>query len=482
MIGTIIIFLLIFFVIVMGHEFGHFLIAKVNGIRVNEFAIGMGPKIAGFKKGETEYVLRAFPLGGACIFEGEDGLETAKEETSAAGTPADKTGRGALQNVPVDVDRGNFQNAPVWSRIATVFAGPLFNFLLAFIFAIMVAGYAGADLPVLGSVVEGSAAEAAGMQAGDKILRFNSKINLAREISLEMALNKTGEPVKVVYERDGQEYETTLTPIYNEEAGKYLVGFQNYASYDEAKGTKLFRYAWYQLRFCIKNSVLSVKSLVEGKLSKNDVAGPVGMAQIVDQVKTAAEPGGPMLVFMNMVNLAMLLSVSLGVMNLLPLPALDALIAQAAVTYLKLCGFVLYFRLLAAGCGALLPQPWAALPAMLLEVCSGCDQAARTGLWASTLCCAALSVQGVSVLLQVRTICPAEISLRPLLAARAVHLPLSVALFWLGSTVPVQAVQTFTTLTERVVVLRRVPLDCALLAFAVCCITVEVLSDTVTDY
>ena len=148
----------------------------------------------------------------------------------------------------------------------------------------------------------------------------------------------------------------------------------------------------------------------------------------------------------------------------IPLPALDAVIAQAAVTYLKLCGFVLYFRLLAA------------LPAMLLEVCSGCDQAARTGLWASTLCCAALSVQGVSVLLQVRTICPAEISLRPLLAARAVHLPLSVALFWLGSTVPVQAVQTFTTLTERVVVLRRVPLDCALLAFAVCCITVEELA------
>ena len=159
-----------------------------------------------------------------------------------------------------------------------------------------------------------------------------------------------------------------------------------------------------------------------------------------------------------------------------PLPKLDAVVAQAAVTYLKLCGFVLYFRLLAAGCGALLPQPWAALPAMLLEVCSGCDQAARTGLWASTLCCAALSVQGVSVLLQVRTICPAEISLRPLLAARAVHLPLSVALFWLGSTVPVQAVQTFTTLTERVVVLRRVPLDCALLAFAVCCITVEELA------
>lgn len=301
MIGTILIFLLIFFVIVMGHEFGHFLIAKVNGIRVNEFAIGMGPKIAGFKKGDTEYVLRALPLGGACMFEGEDGLE--KSEGKAA--------------------EGNFQNAPVWARIATVAAGPLFNFLLAFVFAVMVAGYAGADLPVLGGVIPGSAAEEAGMQAGDKILRFGSRIRLAREIQLEMALNKDGRPVAVEYERDGKTYETTLTPAYNEEEGRYLVGFENYASYEEAKGFKLFEYGWYQLRFSIKNSVMSVQALVQGKLGADDVAGPVGMAQIVDEVREASEPGGPLMVFMNMVNLAMLLSVSLGVMNLLPLPALD---------------------------------------------------------------------------------------------------------------------------------------------------------------
>ena len=150
-------------------------------------------------------------------------------------------------------------------------------------------------------------------------------------------------------------------------------------------------------------------------------------------------------------------------------PGLDALIAQAAVTYLKLCGFVLYFRLLAAGAGALLPGNLAVLPAMLLEVCSGCDYASRTGLWASTLCCAALSLQGASVLLQVRTICPAEVSFRPLLAARAVHLPLSLALFYLG--LPQQAAETFSTLSARVVTMRRVPLDCALLAFCVCCMT-----------
>ena len=148
-------------------------------------------------------------------------------------------------------------------------------------------------------------------------------------------------------------------------------------------------------------------------------------------------------------------------------PRLDEVIAQAAVQYLKLCGFVLYFRMLAVGCGQFLPAAWAPFPAMLLEVCSGCDYAARTGLWASSLCCAALSVQGASVLLQVRTLCPGEVSFRPLLAGRFLHLPLSLALFCL--TWPEQAVETFGNLCERVIPMQRVPPDCALLAFAVCC-------------
>ena len=150
-----------------------------------------------------------------------------------------------------------------------------------------------------------------------------------------------------------------------------------------------------------------------------------------------------------------------------PPPTLDQILAQAAVTYLKLCGFVLYFRLLAAGCGLFLPAALAPFPAMLLEVCSGCDYAARTGFWASSLCCAALSVQGASVLLQVRTICPGEISFRPLLWGRLVHLPLSLALFYLG--LPQEAVETFNTLCKRVIPMRRIPPDCALLVFAVCC-------------
>lgn len=149
-------------------------------------------------------------------------------------------------------------------------------------------------------------------------------------------------------------------------------------------------------------------------------------------------------------------------------PSLDKTIAAASVTYLKLCGFVLYFRFLAAGFAALLPDEYAFWPAVLLEVSSGCDLASRTGLWASVLCCTALSLQGLSVLLQVRTICPPEVSLRPLLLARVLHLPTSLALFVL--TLPLQAREAFSTLQGRTVFMRKVPADCALLVFFACCL------------
>jgi hypothetical protein len=150
--------------------------------------------------------------------------------------------------------------------------------------------------------------------------------------------------------------------------------------------------------------------------------------------------------------------------ELLPL---TQVIADAAMTYLRLCGFILYFRFLAGGLGALLPANWRVYPAMLLEVCSGCAMAAQTGRWASYLCCAALSLQGASALLQVRAICPKEISFGPLLAARALHLPLSLLLFRL--LLPRGTADVFSTLAERVIPKTRVPADCALLAFFGCC-------------
>jgi hypothetical protein len=149
------------------------------------------------------------------------------------------------------------------------------------------------------------------------------------------------------------------------------------------------------------------------------------------------------------------------------LAPLTQVIADAAMTYLRLCGFILYFRFLAGGLGALLPERLRVYPAMLLEVCSGCALAAQAGRWASWLCCAALSLQGASALLQVRALCPKEISFGPLLAARVLHLPLALGLFRL--MLPGGTADVFSTLPARVIPRVRVPADCALLAFFGCC-------------
>lgn len=157
-----------------------------------------------------------------------------------------------------------------------------------------------------------------------------------------------------------------------------------------------------------------------------------------------------------------------------PTPRLDRILASATQTYLKLCGFVLYFRILTAGAGAIFPQAVGTIAAILLEVCAGCSASAGIGFWGSALCCASLSVQGLSVLLQIRTICPVEMTLRPLYQARLLHLPLSLAFFYL--LMPAGEQDVFRTLRPRVVLMNRVPTDCALLVFAACCVAASALT------
>ena len=157
--ATVILFLLIFGVVVISHEFGHFLIGKRNGIRVVEFAIGMGPTLFSFTKGETKYSLKLLPIGGACMFDGEDGV-------------------AAEDGVQ---DEHSFLSANVWARIATVFAGPLFNFLLAFVFSLIIVAFTGTDRPIVQQFMEDSAAEEAGLQVGDEIVNINGeRIHLYR--------------------------------------------------------------------------------------------------------------------------------------------------------------------------------------------------------------------------------------------------------------------------------------------------------------
>ena len=154
----IVIFLVIFTVIILVHEGGHFLLGKKNGIGVIEFSLGLGPTICGFTHHGTKYSLKLLPFGGACMFEGEDGVSDSPTA---------------------------FPNANVWGRIATVAAGPIFNFLLAFFLSLFVIGSIGFDAPIIGGVLDGYPAEEAGIQEGDRILKMNGeKAILLRQLNV----------------------------------------------------------------------------------------------------------------------------------------------------------------------------------------------------------------------------------------------------------------------------------------------------------
>ena len=298
---TIIFFILIFGTIVLAHEFGHYLLAKVNGIHVVEFALGMGPKLVGFHKNGTDYVIRLLPIGGACMFEGEDGLNEAEGEPSP----------------------NSFNAAPVWARISSVVAGPLFNFILAFLLGLFLVGFSGSDKPVILGVMEGFPAAEAGIQPGDEIIRMNGeKIYLSREIYINTYLN--GEkPMLIEYERGGERHTVELLPKYSEESGRYLIGFQGYGEAVEAKGLEIFKYAYYEVRYSFVSTIKSLAMLFQGEASKDDVSGPIGIAQVIGEVAEESTPYGPLVLMLSLANIALLLSVNLGVLNLLPLPALD---------------------------------------------------------------------------------------------------------------------------------------------------------------
>ncbi len=323
----IVLFFVIFGVVVIAHEFGHFIVAKANGISVVEFTVGMGPCLFSVKKGGTKYAIRLLPIGGACIFEGEDGIERDTEKKEAENAEADplQDVQQAVANTELGSKKkpGAFPDAPVFARIATVLAGPVFNFILAFLMSTIIVGSYGTDLPVVQQVSDGGAAQLAGMQDGDRILSMNGKkIHLYREISLASMLNK-GEDIAVTYERDGRQYDTVIKPIYDETAKRYYMGLYGVGSYQKFGIFGTVKYSLYEVGYWINTTVKSLELLIQGQVSKDDVSGPVGMAQTVTQIYDQSKPDGIYYIWLNMLNFAILLSANLGVLNLLPFPALD---------------------------------------------------------------------------------------------------------------------------------------------------------------
>ena len=334
MVRTIILFIIIFSIVVISHELGHFLIGRRNGIRVVEFSVGMGPTLFSFVKGGIKYSLKALPIGGACMFDGEDGMmQEDREETGSmyrrAGVepefslPSDDS--GMVNGGPfVEAEGIAFTEAGVWKRISTVFAGPFFNFLLAFVVAVVLTAFSGADLPVIGQLSENSAAEEAGLQPGDRITQINhEKIHFYREVMVISSLNQ-GEPLEIHYVRNGEKGVANVQPRYDEQAGRYYMGFVGAGTYLKCNPWQVFQYGFYEVEYYVKTTYKSLGMLLRGRVTKDDVSGPIGIAQFVGESYEQAEQNyGTSSAILTMLEIVVLLSVNLGILNLLPVPALD---------------------------------------------------------------------------------------------------------------------------------------------------------------
>ncbi|MGN0152830.1 MAG: M50 family metallopeptidase [Lachnospiraceae bacterium] len=298
---NVIIALIVFGAIIFFHEFGHFLFAKLNGIYVNEFAVGMGPTLFSFTKKETKYSLKAIPMGGYCMMLGEE------EEID---------------------DEHSFSAKSVWARISVVLAGPVFNFILAFILAIILIAACGYDEPVISSFSENSPAKEAGIQEGDIITGYNGKkIYNFREVLVYTQFNQTGKDITLTVDRNGEEKDFTFAPMKTDSG--YLMGIYSGGRTKDGAWNVL-KYSALELRYQIKTTILSLEYLVSGKIGFQNLSGPVGIVSMmndtINEAKDSANGDTSMAVInvvLNMINFCILLSANLGVMNLLPIPALD---------------------------------------------------------------------------------------------------------------------------------------------------------------
>lgn len=378
----IILAILIFSVVVIIHELGHFLLAKANHIMVTEFSIGMGPTLLSTVKNETKYSLKLLPFGGSCMMLGENGEEDGES---------------------------SFNSKSVWARMSVIIAGPLFNLILAFFIAIVIISLAGADPARVTSVKEGSAIAEAGLQEGDIITRYEgSSISIGRELYTKINLDGIpSDEISLTYERDGESQKITYVPDAEE---KYMLGYTYYPDVEgkaevitlmlghpmakagiqvgdyilEIDGTVInsnkeleqyfnehpmdgspleityqhgdrlhdatvtpeltknaelgfgfnlarekqsplgiLKYSIDEIKYWVKTTVKSISMLVTGKFTVNDLSGPVGVVEQIGKTIDESKSDGGFYVLLNLLNFTILLSANLGVMNLIPFPALD---------------------------------------------------------------------------------------------------------------------------------------------------------------
>lgn len=296
---------LLFGLLIFIHEFGHFFTAKLSGVRVNEFAIGMGPKLFSFTRGETQYALRLFPIGGYCAMEGED------EKSD---------------------DPHAFGNRPVWQRIIVVAAGGIMNILLAILLMMILRGQDDIFATTqISKFAENSALEAAGIQTGDVVTSINDyTIYTDQDLSfaLSMAsLDVTTETTTLDMEvkRGGEKIRFDDITVNTAEAGdgKRHIVLDFYVAGQEKNVLTLIQKSFADTVSTVRMVFESLVGLVTGRFGFNEMAGPVGTAQAVTQVASAGLKSSFGDAVNNIVYMMLIISVNLGIVNLLPIPALD---------------------------------------------------------------------------------------------------------------------------------------------------------------
>lgn len=403
----IIVAVLIFGIIVLVHEFGHFIFARLNGIAVVDFSIGMGPRLCGFHAFGTQFSVRLLPIGGACMMKGEDPELTEQVDSSKQAGGTDKEDKIVIRR---ELEENSFYAKGVWQRIAVLFAGPGFNFILAFLFSLVVIGLAGFDPARITAVKENGPAAAAGLMPGDEIVRINnSKIVIGREVDSFFAYHTLDEkPLRITVKRNGEKITVEVMP---EKYDKYMLGFTysgvetgsaqilelvrdypmeqaglmagdvitgineteiknsgelaayfNRNQLDDTpltlrfsrNGTELsvqvtpkfsysgytagleynlarektsvlgtIRYSAHEVVYWIGETAKGLKKLITGKLKSNEIGSAVAVVDIIGQTYEESVQYGIKDTVLNMLYITILLSANIGVMNLLPIPALD---------------------------------------------------------------------------------------------------------------------------------------------------------------
>lgn len=285
----ILIAIVLFLFLILFHEFGHFIVAKLSGIKVNEFAVGMGPLIFSKKKGETQYSFRLIPIGGYCAMEGED------EESS---------------------DPRSFDGAPAYKRFLTILAGPVSNLILASLVFSLVGFVAGVVTTSVGDFTDNSPAKIAGIEIGDEITKVGSHpieefTDISKAVGSFYEDKDFSEPIGVEVKRDGKSLSFDIKP--HVEAENIYIGI-----IPQRRSPGLIESVGLGIKETGKNIAMIFKvlgRLFSGRLALGALSGPIG---VLREIGNQAQTG-----ILNLLYFLAYISVNLAVFNLLPIPALD---------------------------------------------------------------------------------------------------------------------------------------------------------------